>query len=286
MDRALDIATGKVVDAEELWLLDQAELSRFQCVSCGVDLLPAAFGAETTRKRPYFRLERLGARHAPDCQMAAYKDLVTRARRERIPVEDLRRCDAMPFRAKLGSSETLLGRDNNPSLRRIAAAYCDFPNNRDHPLRINGVAGHTYATVIQRLATKEVVRYGEPSIWFGRAAWRSRPTESNSTYEIPLAEGGSGVRVQRPYRVRVHWFSWTPNARLALMREFEALLQEYLSNRISRQNAPWVFFIGEQDETDASLFHVRDYHQICTRYASIEWMKSQTRDSGLMRSMN
>jgi len=270
MDRALDIVTGQTVDAEDLWLLDAVDITRYRCVSCGVGLRPTAFRLETTGKRPYFTLNR-GTLHATGCRMVAYKDLVFRARRERISPEELRYFDLLPESATFEASDPVSAeRQHSHSLRRIVSAYSGFPKNRDHALKIVGVDGGTYAEAIRPLTAHQIVRYPERVVRFARTDWRTRPVESSEAFEVSLKEGercedGS----QRSYRLRIYWREWRPNSRVALMREFEALLREYVGNRFNRNHGPWLFFIGDQDADDPALFHVRDRRHICTRYTVI-----------------
>lgn len=53
MESARDSRTGEIVEAEDLWLLDDVDTSAYVCWGCGIEMYPSAW-QKGSKKRPSF----------------------------------------------------------------------------------------------------------------------------------------------------------------------------------------------------------------------------------------
>ena len=103
MDSAQDKFTGEIVEAEQLWLVDNVDKDRYICRGCGINVTPASYRPENL-VRPYFTAR--DGDHESKCDVAGEKKLVARGKKGRLST-------ATEALKKLRESKSLLRRKSN-----------------------------------------------------------------------------------------------------------------------------------------------------------------------------
>lgn len=291
MDSALDKYTGAIVEAEDLWLVDYVDKSRYICRGCGATVTPASYMPHN-KVRPYFTHGRKS--YEVTCDVDGEVQLIARARTSRVTdphgyfpgsvpdrlvLQDRRRVVAKAFDDKIAlpanrgvevsqsrgaSIEARNRRYTASTIRPICRTFVRYPFDRDLPLHISGLAGDTYDRVFRQLKRDEITSYANEHIFYAPIRW-SKAIETNDHLDIILDFGGWGNNsLVTPYRVRVSWGNWSTHMKNYTKNEIEVARREAITSSKNGENKKgWLFFIGRQDDSDKGLFLVNDHHLIC-----------------------
>ncbi|WP_422648151.1 hypothetical protein OJJOAM_002503 [Cupriavidus sp. H18C1] len=217
MDSARDKQTAKIVEAEQLWLLDHVDHERYTCVGCAAKATPCAYGPEN-KVRPYFAAK---SGHEDGCDVIGKEKLVARARKGRVtdpikgfPAPYPSRLVLRVTRQVVDDSQTGVdqGRMSGPSgardgggssqsprrhtastIRPICRTFLDFPYDRDLPLEVPGVEEQTFLTIFKKLKNDALVTYPDARIFYASLRW-SKPLETDDFMEIALDGGIVNLR--------------------------------------------------------------------------------------------
>jgi hypothetical protein len=166
MDSAQDKFTGEIVEAEQLWLVDNVDKDRYICRGCGIKVTPASYRPENL-VRPYFTAR--DGDHESKCDVAGEKKLVARGKKGRLstategfPAPYPSRLVLRELRAVVDSNgsdagDRLRAEDNGrrrtsdggtstPNRRRVAntirpicRTFINFPYDRHLDLEVPGI---------------------------------------------------------------------------------------------------------------------------------------------------
>ncbi|SFL63768.1 hypothetical protein [Rugamonas rubra] len=297
MESAIDMVTGEIIDAEQLWLIESVDKERYICRGCGAKAVPASFQPENV-VRPYFR-----STHNADCDVTGEAKLIVRGRQEKLGskltgfpapypsklvlVDDRVVDDGgsggeypVPPRTRGGPR----GRDSGPSdiqrkrsagtIRPISRTFINYPYDRYLDLNVPGVDAKTYGQVFKKLKWDELVSYTDKKIFYAAMRW-SVPLRTDDYLEVSL-DGGEreAKKLVRPYRVRVAWGGWSKSKRTYVSNELEVARKDAISEAEKKTNKKaYLFFLGRQDHDDLTLFHVTDHRLICCLFDEIIWPK-------------
>ena len=291
MDSAQDKYTLEIVEAEQLWLLDVVDKERYICRGCGIKVTPASYHP-TNVVRPYFAAR--DGDHQPGCDVDGEKKLVAKGKKGRLstprdgfPVSypsrlilrDLRQVvDAeganRPTTGSGGDRSRNDGsgaagqgrarrRDAN-TIRPICRTFINFPYDRDLELSIPGVDATSYRSAFKKLKWDELARYTNAKLFYAAIRW-NKPVETEEYLEITVDAGVRDAnKLLQGHRVRAEWVTWSKAKRSYVRNEIEAARKEAIEAKAKNPKIKgYLFFMGEQDATDESLFHVTDYRLIC-----------------------
>lgn len=294
MDSARDINTGKIIEAEQLWLLSPINANDYLCRGCDATVTPCSYKPQN-KKRPYFSAKQ---GHKIDCDVDGEIELVRRARKERIVIQDgfpttfpkkLVLNDKRLVVAAISSIDPLhineqqTAQHNNvvnvknnehcrtaSTIRPICRAFINFPFNRDLPLTIPGVLSNTYQYVFWSLKKNQIIFYSQSKVFYAPISWKALVTDGDYL-DIQLNAGEWGEKCfSRSYKVRVNWKDWGTAKRNSVARELEiARLEAIEANKRRDRQKGWLFFMGKQDSNDPAIFHVEDHRLICCLVAEI-----------------
>lgn len=295
MDSAIDKVTGKIIEAEQLWLIENVDKERYICRGCGVKALPAAYHPENV-VRPYFR-----STHKAGCDVTGEAKLIARGRKEKLGA-NLTGFPA-PYPSKLvlvderlvingrlngeqsstpktssgprndgGGTPDVQRKRSAGTIRPISRAFINYPYDRYLDLSVPGIEATTYSQVFKKLKWDELIRYTDKKIFYAAIRWNP-PVKTDDFLEVSL-DGGErdGKKLLKPYRVRVAWNDWSKSKRTYVSNELEAARKEAIveAEKKTKQKG-YLFFIGEQDLEDSTLFHVTDHRLICCLVDEIIW---------------
>lgn len=280
MDSARDTISGKIIEAEQLWLLYPFKTNTFLCVGCDAIVTPCSYQPKN-KKRPYFSAKQ---GHSNDCSVDKRIDLVEQTQTGRIVFQD-NSSDALPQKLvlqnkrpidQIGSATSCSIKKSQPTLERIkkkSKIHCraisalrpicyTFINllpNQDIPLRVSKISGNTYRDIFLSLTKNKIIHYSQLKIFYASISWKKLVLE-NDYLDIQLNAGEWGDRgFSRPYRVRIHWNNWRAAKRTHIADEVENVRLKTIESKGTGK----LFFIGEQDNADLSIFHVEDHKRIC-----------------------
>lgn len=286
MDSARDLYTGKIIEAEQLWLLPLVNANGYICRGCDALVTPCSYQPQNKR-RPYFRVKQ---GHKVDCDVEGEMELVRRARKERVTAQD-----GFPgrFPRKLVLHETRfvvsdtyrapshigeppssqyneINAKNNDhcrtasTIRPICRVFINFPFDRDLPLMVPGISSKTYQYVFWSLKSNQIIRYPTLKIFYAPISWKALVI-NDDRLEIQLNAGEWGEKgFSRPYKVNINWKNWGTAKRNYVVKEIEATRLEAIeAGKQGKNEKGWLFFIGKQDSIDPSIFHVEDHRLIC-----------------------
>ena len=311
MESACDKHTGKVIDAEQLWIIAPVDPLGYECRGCGALVTPCSYGPEN-KIRPYFSAK---DGHNAGCDVDGEVELVKRARKQRISTRE-GFPGSFPNRLVLrdtrevvdsngtltvvtsaggrrigskGSSETQ--RDRHwaaQTIRPICRTFVNYPYDRDLPLAVPGIAVDTYERVFCSLKGNQILRHPEPRLFYGPIHWKASSANDDGL-EIQLSYGEWIEEPPRLYRVRMSWKDWSDAKRNYVSREVNtARLEGREANKHGEKEKGWLFFIGRQDESDSALFHVDDHRLVCCVVAEMIYpprtVKSQEEQKASVRS--
>jgi hypothetical protein len=290
MDTAHDIVTGKIVDAEDLWTIENVDKSRYVCRGCGIPVIPASFGPHN-KVRPYFTPGHTP--HRSGCDVDGVAMLIARARCTRVSDPRSGIPASIPSQLVLHETREVVDRNlseradrsrgisaRGPSaqrpatnterryaashLRPLCRTFVKFPYDRDAALQIPGLRGSTYEELFWRLKQNEIIRYPVAHTFYGPMSW-SRAVQDDAFLELTLNAGEwRENRLVRPYRVRLGWTHWSPAQRRAVLHEIEVARHETIEARQRHgKERGWVFFIGTQLPDLDDVFEVHDHRLVC-----------------------
>lgn len=295
-DLAENIVTGEVLDARELAETGSGLDDPWRCPGCNVRMKPIACGEGPYKVSPHFRSE---SEHKVDCDIDGLRKIVVKGRvkpvfgvmamTDGIPTI-LNLVQRRPQRPSTENEEAdaegvlnaLHGRGNNDAgtrrheatastIRRIAEAYCGFPDERGRRLKIPGCEGNTYASCFQRLRhTKLYVRFSR-RVMFAPIRF-SRPQENGgiTVMELdsvvwPEAIGADGKwHPLARYRLALPTGDWSARSRNRFSKDLEEARNEQRDSHNEGVNwKVFAFFLGDQSEDDLAIFKVTDHRLIC-----------------------
>lgn len=294
MESARDKYTREIVEAEELWQLPTVDRKGYECGSCGVDVYPASY-LKTNLKRPYFSLYG-DTGHLNGCDVEGDKKTVARGKKgsvrdeletspglspsrltlrdERVAVDPtLPRTSAQTSSARTArrdiDSETVrpVGRRAANTIRPICRAFLNFPFDRNMSLDVPGVDDKTYWTAFKKLGAgnKGIETFERPKIFYAELAW-AKAQEDDGSFTIPLSAGewSNDRKLVRHYKVRVSWAKWSKYKQTVVRNEMEVVREEGIkAKKKNLKDRAYIFFIGDQDEDDPTIFNVSDHRLIC-----------------------
>lgn len=294
MDSAQDKVTGEIIEAEQLWLIENVDRDRYICRGCGIKLIPKSFEQDNVR-RPYFA-QLPGLDHIPGCDVDGEKKLVKAGRTKRLstaqegfpapypsrlvliderPVVDgdaPRDTEPKGHRNGQGTPRPESGNTSTPrkraanTIRPICRTFIRFPYDRDLDLSIPGINAKNYLTAFKKIKWDELCRYSEARIFYSPILWK-KATETEEYLEV-LVDAGEreDKKLTNGYRVRIEWAEWSKAKRTYVRNELEAARKEAIDAKGKDSKTKlkgYLFFIGEQDIRDMTLFKVRDHRLIC-----------------------
>ncbi|UNK27101.1 hypothetical protein MNO11_20135 [Serratia plymuthica] len=295
MESARDKRTREIVEAEDLWLLDNVDTEGYVCWGCGITMHPAAWEKDK-KVRAYFKKKR-HIQHHHECDADAESTVIRQGQKESVRNILDSAPGLMPSGLKLieqrpvvepgiagdeskssstRSASSASGEGNSPerqsrrqvnAIRNICRAFIRFPYDRGMSLNVPGIKGQTYSEVFKKLQSK-IQAYPEPRIFYAELLW-NKFVEDDEKLIIPLsgewAEDESGKRKpSRSYHIHIKWAGWSKTKRTVVRKELEAARTEAQEAKAKRlKDKAWVFFIGEQSADSPEIFYVSDYRLIC-----------------------
>lgn len=294
MESARDRRTGEIVEAEDLWLLDDVDTSAYVCWGCGIEMYPSAW-QKGSKKRPSFN--KMPGKEHINCDADAESTVVKQGQKK--SVRDL--LDSapglMPAGLKLidkrlvvdpdategennssstrsalstsseGNAPTRQSRRPVNTIRQICRAFIRFPYDRGMSLNIPDIDADTYMTAFKKLKDP-IQSYPDRRVFYSQLVWQNFEQNDNRLI-IPLsgewAKDESGkLKPSRSYKLHVEWASWSQAKRTALRNELDAAQEEAKdAGKKKLKDKAQVFFIGEQSADDHENFYVTDYRLIC-----------------------
>lgn len=298
METALDKYTGQIIDASQLWIIDQTEgvdKTRYVCRGCGVLANPCSYRPHN-EVRPYFKAD---PHHLEHCDIPLESLLIKRGRKRRLT--SLRGFPgSFPNRLELKTHRIVSHTEGLPTaprslppkiktiedllkiyrerpwtantIRPICRTFLNYPYDRDLPLTIDGILANTYRSAFKIIKRDLFTNHIERKIFYAPMGWKTLQ-KTEDELEIKLGYGERPPTDEKstinrttlnPYRIKVHWKNWSNYQRNYVCQEFEAARRESIEAKKNNKKAKgWVFFIGEQDHNDLSIFHVTDHRLIC-----------------------
>ncbi|AZP43914.1 hypothetical protein EJP81_19490 [Rahnella aquatilis] len=294
MESARDKHTGEIVEAEDLWLLDDVDTSGYVCWGCGIEMYPSAW-QKGSKKRPSFN--KMPGKEHINCDADAESTVVKQGQKKSVRHLLDSAPGLMPAGLKLIEQRPVVdpgaaGGENNSSstrsvsptssegnaparqsrrqvnaIRQICRAFIRFPYDRGMSLNIPGIDADTYMTVFKKLKDP-IQSYPDRRVFYSQLLWQKFEHDDNRLI-IPLSgewakdEFGK-LKPSRSYKLHVEWASWSQAKRTALQNELEAAQEEAKdAGKRKLKDRAQVFFIGEQSADDHEIFYVTDYRLIC-----------------------
>lgn len=300
MESARDKRTGEIIDAEQLWIINPVDPLGYECRGCSAQVTPCSYRPEN-KVRPYFRAT---VGHEVDCDIEGEVELVKRARKQRVSTRD-GFPGSFPNRLMLRDTRPVTGANGTPiaatstggrradsdssgearrsrhwtaqTIRPICRIFLNYPYDRDLPLAVPGIAADTYQRAFRSLKSDQIVQYPEPHLFYAPISWKA-PVVNDNQLEIQLSYGEWNERkLTRPYRVRMDWCGWSTAKRNYVSREIEIARLEYMTaKKGGGKEKGWLFFVGKQDESDLTLFHVDDHRLVCSVVAEMIYPQRST----------
>ncbi|TDR80107.1 hypothetical protein [Paludibacterium purpuratum] len=297
MDSAQDKLTGTIVEAEQLWQIENVDHERYICRGCGIKVTPASY-KPTNKPRPYFSAKN---GHYQDCDVEGEEKLVKRGQTERLthplngfPASYPSRLVLLDEReivdpgasstsgtksvvqsthGSTGASSSHSRRRSANTIRPISRAFINLPYDRDLPLEIPGVNGTNFISVFKRLRSNTLQRYPDIHIFYAPIRW-SKPVETDAFLEVWLdageRESNGRLIPEKAHRLRINWHDWSEFKRRSVRIEMDVGKQEAIEASKKNSNVKgWVFFLGKQDPEDITLFHVSDHRLVCCLHGEI-----------------
>ena len=287
MESARDKRTGEIVDAEQLWIINPVDPMCYECRGCSAQATPCSYRPEN-KVRPYFSAK---DGHNAGCDVEGEVALVKRARKQRVTTRE-GFPGSFPNRLVLRDTRPVSSPDGSPTaqasdggrrtesngssercrdrywaaqtIRPICRTFINYPFDRDLPLAVPSVTADTYQRVFRSLKSDQVIQYPEPRLFYAPISWKASIADDDRL-EIQLSYGEWKERkLTRPYRVRMDWKDWSAAKRNYVSREIETARSEYMAaKKRGDKEKGWLFFIGRQNESDSTLFHVDDHRLVC-----------------------
>ncbi|MDL5168831.1 hypothetical protein QSH14_17160 [Proteus faecis] len=294
MESARNKRTGEIVEAEDLWLLDNVDTEGYVCWGCGIDMYPSSW-QKGSKKRPSFN--KMPGKEHINCDADAESTVVKQGQKKSVrylldstpglmpaglklieqrPVVDPDATGSANKPSSTRSVSSISNDGNTPArqsrrpvnaIRQICRAFIRFPYDRGMSLNIQGIDADTYMTVFKKL--KDPIQfYPERRVFYSQLLWQKFEQDENQII-IPLSgewtkdESGKS-KPSRSYKIHVKWKEWSKAKRTMLLNELETVQEEAKEavNKKAKERAQ-VFFIGEQSTDNQEIFYVTDYRLIC-----------------------
>ncbi|BBV03744.1 TPA: hypothetical protein ACS78B_000407 [Providencia alcalifaciens] len=295
MESARDKCTREIVEAEDLWLLDNVDTEGYVCWGCGITMHPAAWEKDK-KVRAYFKKKR-HIQHHHDCDADAETTVIRQGQQESVRNILESAPGLMPSGLKLIEQRPVVepdiaGGENNSSstrsvssasgegssperqsrrqvnaIRNICRAFIRFPHDRVMSLNVPGISGQIYMTAFKKLRS-QIQSYPEPKIFYAPLLWNGF-SENDEKLIIPLSgewevDDSGKSKSTRSYQIHIEWIGWSKAKRTVVRKELEAARTEAIeANGKGMKDKAWVFFIGKQDIKNPEIFYVSDYRLIC-----------------------
>ncbi|CAH0185037.1 hypothetical protein [Stenotrophomonas lactitubi] len=311
MDAARDVFTEKIVEAEDLKLLARVDTNGYECHghNCRIRAIPCSYRIDNL-VRPYFRyriahgnecdvaaekeIVALGSKKSVRAQLETSPGLSpakllltdTRVVVDQDGKDEIREITASTRRqGSPAPGPRPQGRRAANSIRPICRAFLWFPFDRDLSLSIDGVEANNYQTAFKFLykSSSPLETFSRKRIFFSCVSWR-RPEQSDSKLLVPLDAGAWIDGKLSCYSLAIDWSGWSATARSRLLNELELARNENMEQskkekkgnegKPSKKNQgprTYIFFLGEQDSQERSMFHVNDARLICTVNGVLEF---------------
>lgn len=253
MDSALDKITGLIVEAEQLWQIENVDHERYICRGCDAKVTPSSY-KPTNKLRPYFAAKN---GHKPDCDVEGEEKLITRGQKERLthplkgfPASYPSRLVLLDERAVIdagapgaynpkpsvhggydstGPSSSAPRNRTANTIRPICRAFIKLPFDRDLPLDIPSATGTNFNSVFKRLRSSELQRYQPTHLFYAPIRW-NKPIDTDDFLEVLLDAGErepSGRLIpEKAHRLRIDWSDWSEFKRRSVRTEMEVGKQE------------------------------------------------------------
>ncbi|BBO63715.1 Uncharacterised protein [Serratia marcescens] len=199
MESARDKRTGEIVEAEDLWLLEDVDTSSYVCWGCGIEMYPSTW-QKGSKKRPSFNKmpgkehincdanaesmvvkqgQKKSVRHLLDCApglMPAGLKLI-----EKRPVVDPSTTSGENNSSSTRSALSTSSEGHPParqsrrpvnSIRQICRAFIRFPYDRSMSLKILGIDADTYMTVFKKLKDP-IQSYPDRRVFYSQLLWQN-----------------------------------------------------------------------------------------------------------------
>ncbi|WP_336185076.1 hypothetical protein [Klebsiella grimontii] len=294
MESARDKRTGEIVEAEDLWLLDNVDTEGYVCWGCGIEMYPSAW-QKGSKKRPSFN-KMPGKKHI-NCDADAENTVVKQGQKKSVrqlldsapglmpaglklieqrPVVDPGATSGENKSSSTRSASSTSSEGNAPArqsrrpvnaILQICRAFIRFPYDRGMSLNIPGIDADTYMTAFKKLKDP-IQSYPDRRVFYSQLLWQKFEQDENRII-IPLSgewtkdESGKS-KSSRSYKIQVEWGNWSKAKCTMLLNELETVQEEAKEavNKKAKERAQ-VFFIGEQSADNPEIFYVTDYRLIC-----------------------
>lgn len=305
MESARDKLTRKIVEAEDLWKLNVVETKGYECWGCGIDMAPRSWRKEN-KMRPNFS-KYPNQSHAENCDADAEEKIVNQGIGKKQSIRNILENTPglspsalvlIEKREHVGESvnsnnkttyssinsnskdkdlnDSVNKKSRRPAntIRPICRAFINFPYDRNMSLNIPGVSGDNYIKLFKKLENNEIKEYKEKKIFYSSLQWK-KITHSDELLIIPLTAGiWTDNKPERTYQIHVDWSTWSKAKKTMLLNELEAAQEEAKqAKKENKKDKAWVFFIGEQDQINCDIFHLKDQRLICSIIGNISYPK-------------
>jgi hypothetical protein len=289
MDSARDRHTGKIIDAMQLLLIQNIDRGGYMCRGCDATVLPIA--CEPGKKvRPHFRIE---GDHVGNCDVEGEKKIIKIAKRKSIMTTEGIFPASFPNRLRLNDVRRVVETNTNNALcnqeatqthgttnrislqnrfsrwpaqtiRPICKTFMNYPYDRHLPLSIPDINGQRYSEVINPLKSGEIKSYPDKKLFYAPISWQE-PKINDNYIEVCLSYGiWEEKKLIRPYRVLVPIENLSEYKINYIVSELNYGIAEYKESKDKGlKDKAWLFFIGDQFNSDPSVFYVDDHRLIC-----------------------
>lgn len=292
MDAAKNKITKEIVEAEDLWLLDEVDINSYVYWGCGIDMYPSSWKKEN-KKRPSFN-KKPRQEHRVWCDADAEHQIVERGRKQSVQkalesapalspsglrLVDMRSSidserhggnanhngSSSKHQGGAGDHDVQYKRTRRPAqtIRPICRAFINFPLDRNMSLDIPGIDGNNYWRVFKRLSAP-IQEYPFNKIFYSQLLWQRNHYDDEKLIIAISGEWSKDKRPSKNYKVHVKWKNWSKNRKALLLNEIDVSKEEAkLAKKEGRRDKAWLFFIGIQDVDDSEVFYVEDGRLIC-----------------------
>ncbi|SNY61365.1 hypothetical protein [Enterobacter sp. CC120223-11] len=294
MESARDRRTEEIVEAEDLWLLDDIDTTGYICWGCGIEMYPSAW-QKGSKKRPSFN--KMPGKEHINCDADAESTVVKQGQKksvrdlldsapglmpaglrliEKRPVVDpdatgsennSRSARSASSTSHEGNAPTRQSRRPVNTIRQICRAFIRFPHDRDISLNIPGIDAHTYKSVFRKLRDP-IQLYPHRRVNYSTLVWQKFEQSEDRLVIFLSGEWApdefGNPRPSRPYKLHIEWGDWSQAKRTLVRQELEVAKEEAKEAKKKRlSDRAQIFFIGEQNADNPEIFHVTDYRLIC-----------------------
>ncbi len=198
MNQARDRKTSEIIEAEELKLIPQSDISEYECIDeqCKISLIPCSF-KPSNKNRPYFKSPK-NINHSDKCRFSEYLKLLEQGHKRKLELTEF---ENMPYPSRLISpqkvktEEKTTKQDDNTvieettgkkrkstnefeesassnravtTISQIVDFYLSCPFNRDFELDLLGTK-KAYMYWFKRIQKpKEIAKYKGQCMFFGQ----------------------------------------------------------------------------------------------------------------------